>query len=56
MHNHTLNVQTIVTFSSKSLRNSKKMLLCTPKAEKPLNFQDSKYIINILKKENYVRN
>ena len=32
------------------------VLLCTPKAENPLNFQDSKFIINILKIKNYVRN
>ena len=52
LHNHPPNVQTNVTFFSKSLRNSKKMCYFAPrKRQGAENFQDSKYIINILKKE-----
>ena len=51
MHKYTQFVQKKVSFLTKNLRNSKKMCYFAPR-----NFQDSKYIINILKKENYVRN
>ena len=50
LHNSTKSVQSNVTFSLKSLRNSKKMCYFAPrKRQKAVNFQDSKYIINILK-------
>ena len=57
MHNYTPNVQIAITFSSKSLRKWKKMCYFAPrKRQNAENFQDSKFIINILKIKNYVRN
>ena len=50
MHNRPQDVQFQVSFLPKSLRNSKKMCYFAPrKRKKPHFFQDSKFIINILK-------